>query len=140
MLFAGAMVPGVGLIFLGIGSFLGHQYGGKWWAMDWVGMYVAFAAIICHNLELSWLWLVPIAGFAYKWGADKYIATALLWLGAVASAYYAGLPVLAPIIGFAIAFGCQRLAETSSHESLRYQAFHSLWHLVTATAMVFVVA
>lgn len=133
-------VPGAALILLGIGSFLGHVRGGKWWVADWVGMYLTFTAIIIHNLELSWLWLIPVALLSYKWGTDNYILFAMFFIVSVISAYFAKLAIILPVMLFCVALVCQRYAEASSnHNSKRYQIFHSIWHVITLIAILLLI-
>lgn len=134
-------VPGVALMLLAIGSFIAHLKGGKWWVADWVGMYLTFGAIITHNLELSWLWLVPVAGIAYKWGTDNYPLFAALWTASVVASYLAGVAITIPLILFGVGLICQRAAEASDdHESETYQILHSIWHVLTMVAIILLVA
>lgn len=134
-------VPGIALILLALGSYLAHVHGGKWWTADWVGMYLTFSAVAIHNFGLSWLWLIPVAGVAYKWGTENYFLFAGFVFAGILSAFLAGVAIWLPLILFAVGFACQRYAEAAEdHNSLRYQIFHSLWHPITMVAIVLLVS
>ncbi len=124
-------VPGIAMILLAIGSFLGHVHGGKWWAADWVGMYLVFGALITHNLELSWLWLIPVALAGYRWGVPNYYLIGAFWVAATASALLVGLNIMLPTALFAVALIIRQIGEIK-----HYQLLHSLWHVVTMPAIV----
>jgi hypothetical protein len=136
-----APVPGIALILLAIGSYLAHVHGGKWWIADWAAMYLTFSAVTIHNLELSWLWLIPVAGVAYKWGTENYVLFATFFLASVISAHVAGLAIIPSLLLFGAGFACQRYAEAAQdHNSKRYQLLHPTWHILTMIAIVLLVS
>ena len=136
-----SLVPGIAMILLALGSYVAHVRGGKWWVADWVGMYLTFSAVAIHNLELSWLWLITVAGIAYKWGTENYFLFAGFVFAGILSAYLAGVAIWLPLVLFGVGLACQRYAEAAgNHNSTRYQIFHSIWHFITAVAIVLLIA
>lgn len=129
------------MIFLGFTSFMAHWKGGNWWAWDWSGMWLVFSAVTLHNFGLSPLLSIPIGYLGYKYGVDEYMTFGGLFVVTVVSAFLAGVAILLPLGLFAVAFAFQRYAEAAgNHNSTRYQIFHSIWHLITAVAIVLLIA
>jgi hypothetical protein len=126
----GAYVPAFGLIFLGVTSYVAHVKGGKWWYADWAGMYVAMVAIILYNIgHPFYFWLVglPIVYLTLRYAFVSYVLVGAMWCAVVASAYIIGIPVVVPIIIFAIALALRQIGQVRN-----YQFNHSMWHLLTA--------
>jgi hypothetical protein len=125
------------MLFLGFTSFMGHWKGGNWWTWDWAGMFNVFSAITLHNFGLSPLLSIPITYLGYKYGVEEYMAFTGLFVVSIISAYLADVAIWLPLGLFAIAFACQRYAEAArDHNDVRFQIFHSLWHLITMPAIV----
>lgn len=132
-----AYVPAFGLIFLGIASYIGHIEGGDWWLVDWAGMYLAMSAILLYNIGhplYFWAVMAPIVLGTLVFRFDSFVFTGALWCAVVGSAYMAGLPIIIPIILFAIAFAFRQLGQVRN-----YQFNHSVWHLMTATGFYMLV-
>ena len=128
----GDYVPALGLTFLGIASYTGHTYGGKWWYLDWAGMYVAMIAIISHNIGLPlifWLVALPAVLLTLRYRFDSLTLTGALWCACVGTAYLCGLPIVIPVIIFAIALGFRQYGHIG----------HDVWHILTATGFYLLV-
>jgi hypothetical protein len=57
-----------------------------------------------------------------------------MWCAVVGSAYIIGIPVVAPVIIFAIALALRQLGQVK-----HYQFNHSAWHLLTAYGLYLLV-
>jgi hypothetical protein len=136
---SGDIAPGLAVIFLGISSYLGHSRRGEWWRLDWIGMYAAFTAIICHNASLSYLAVPIVAAIGGKYGYNNAPGYALIGILAVLSlitAHMSGLGVALPAALYVTGLVFQRIAEAHGQDSDTYQALHSLWHIETAVAIL----
>jgi hypothetical protein len=125
-----AYVPAFGLMFLGITSYVAHVKGGEWWFYDWAGMYVAMVAILLYNIGhpfYFWLVALPIVYLTLRYAFVSYVLVGAMWCAVVASAYAIGIPVVVPIIIFAIALALRQIGQVRN-----YQFNHSMWHLLTA--------
>jgi hypothetical protein len=130
----------LGFIILAFTSRMGHWKGGKWWIADWIGMYVAFLAIILFNLgvSLAWWFIAPlVALWAWYYHTDSFIRIGAFGAVAIISAYFAFINIVPSIILFAIAFAVRQSAP--SMENKYYNITHSIWHILTALAMFFLV-
>jgi hypothetical protein len=126
---------------LAVTSFMGHWKGGKWWIADWAGMYVAFSAIILHNLG----WVGPIFVLApillyltlnYLREA-QYLLIGLLWLMSMFIAFTAGVPIVLPLIIFGLALLIRQQAPEM--EDKYYNLCHGTWHILTAIGMLLLI-
>jgi len=132
LLFTGAILPAIGLFTIAFGSFMAHQYGGKWWKTDWYAMNVAFGSIIAFNTGWWWVMIPSVLLILKdKWYVENYVLLGIYWVASVASAYYAGVNIIPAIILFALALGIRQWG----HEN-HYQHTHSLWHALTAIGFV----
>jgi hypothetical protein len=126
---------------LAVTSFMGHWKGGKWWLADWAGMYVAFSAIILHNL--GWAGaifpLIPILFYiTFKYlNQNNYILIGVFWLVATFTAFMTGVPIVLPLIIFGLALLIRQQAPEM--EDKYYNLCHGTWHVLTAAGMLFLI-
>lgn len=133
VLFAGFMI-------LAFTSWMGHWKGGKWWIGDWMGMYVAFSAIILFNLgvSLAWWFIAPlVALWAWFYHKETFLRIGITGGFAVITAYFSFVNIIPSIILFAVAFAIRQSAPNMNDKY--YNLCHSLWHLLTAVAMFLLV-
>jgi hypothetical protein len=131
---SGAYVPAAGLAILAWGSFMGHQYGGKWWIADWAAMFIAFGSIIFHNLEIPWLFPILVGAFGFikpKYYVEEYLFIGLAWMLAYLTAALIGVPAIPVVAVFATALAIRQWG----HERM-FQTTHSIWHFLTALGFV----
>jgi hypothetical protein len=133
----GAYVAGAGLVILGICSWIGHDKGGKWWYLDWAGMYVSMTAIIGQNLDLPWVVLMwPLLIHAtMRYRFDSVLLIAILFALALASAFSVGGGWVA-LMFFALGFV---LRQQTHYGEPDYDFFHGSWHLFTAIGYIYLV-
>lgn len=139
LLLTGALWAGIGLITLGICSWIGHDRGGYWWFLDWAGMYLAFISIIAQNLGYGWvaLFLYPIViAVTLEHRLDSVLLIGVLLAASLITGFMAGASVFVSILLFAVAFLVRQLPGKTS---VAYNILHGLWHLFTAAAMIFLV-
>lgn len=128
-------------ILLGMTSFMGHWKGEEWWLADWAGMYIAFGAIILHNL--GWVGPIFILSPIILYSTLKYLREAqyfligILWLIATFTAFLAGVPVLPSIIIFGLALWIRQQAPEM--EDKNYNLCHGTWHVLTAIGMLLLI-
>ena len=128
-------------IFLGITSFMGHWKGEEWWLADWAGMYIAFGAIILHNLG----WVGPIFVLSpiilyltLKYMEEsQYFLIGTLWLISMFIAFITGVPIMLSLIIFGLALFIRQQAPEM--EDKYYNLCHGTWHVLTAIGMLLLV-
>lgn len=126
-----AYLPSLGLMLLSYGSFMGHAHGR--WDMDWSGMFVAFFSIIAHNLGLPYYLAIPLALSGLLLKKEYWVLLGITYVFAQATANY----FFPSLYLFALA-GIIRVT-IGSDRNRYYDAGHSLWHYLTATAMTLMI-
>lgn len=127
----GAYLPGLGLMFLAYGSYMGHRFGR--WDLDWAGMFVAFFAIIAHNLALPVYLALPLALAGLFLRKEYWIPLGITYVMAQAVSNY----FFETLLLFAIAGIIRVTVGADGHRY--YDVGHSIWHYITATAMTLMI-
>lgn len=130
------VLPGLGLIVLGVSSWMGHLKGGFWWYVDWAGMYISFLSIIAFHLGIEYTWVLwpIILLLTVKFKITSFIIIAILFITSAYLAYDNGANYLLSMIFFTTGLALRQSPEESKQfsEYEQYNLFHSLWHLFTA--------
>lgn len=126
-----AYLPGLGLIFLSWGSYMGHKYGK--WSYDWAGMFVAFFAIIAYNFHLPLYFALPftLAGLFLR--KEYWVLLGATYIIAQIGANF----FLPTLYLFALAGIIRVTIGADGHRY--YDVGHSIWHYLTATAMTLMI-
>jgi len=132
----GQYIAGAGLAILGYCSWVGHARGGKWWYLDWAGMYISLSAIIAQNLDmwyvvLAWPFVI-LATMRHRF--DSVPLTAVLFALAVASAVHMDVNIMYACALFGVGF---ILRQQVSYGDPDYDLLHGAWHVLTATGYIF---
>ena len=130
-LYHGAYLPGLGLMFLAYGSYMGHRFGR--WDLDWAGMFVAFFAIIAHNLDLPLHLALPLTLAGLFLRKEYWLALGATYIIAQIGANY----FLPTLYLFTLAGIIRVTVGADGHKY--YDAGHSIWHYITATAMTLMI-
>lgn len=130
-LYHGAHLPGLGMIFLSYGSFMGHKYGR--WDLDWAGMFVAFFAIIGYNFGLPLYLSLPFTLSGLLLRKEYWVLLGATYIVAQVDAKN----FLLTLYLFALA-GVIRVT-IGADGNKYYNVGHTLWHYLTATAMTLMI-
>lgn len=131
----GHFLPATGLFVLGVSSWIGHLKGGKWWLLDWAGMYVSFLSIIAYHLDIPYTWVIwPFV----IWATIRFRFESIPMIGILLSvslllAYHAETYYLLSIVYFFLALMFRKMTNDYDEE---YNIFHSAWHVLAAIAYV----
>jgi hypothetical protein len=137
-LIQGALLPAIGLIGLGVSSYMAHLKGTEvWWKMDWMFMYFSFTNIAFFHNPVIGIIMTGIASFFVINHKPEFWRVGLFYVVGTATAWFYGAPVLVSMAFFGLGFLIRQWGEPKASDL--HHLTHSIWHVLTAIGFYFLI-
>lgn len=130
----GVSAAGTSIALLGICSGLAHHYRGRWWSLDWAGMYVALLTCIAQPFGLGWMALISfpiVVAITWRFQIHNVLMIAPLFVLAVVF----GHNQILTLSVFSLALTLRQLTGDDD-DDFTYDVLHGSWHLLAAFGFI----
>jgi hypothetical protein len=137
-LIQGATMPAIGLIGLGVSSYMAHLKGTSfWWLMDWLWMYLAFSYITFYHNPTIGSTMALVALIFILNHMPQFWRVGLFYVACTATAWFYGAPVLVSMAFFGLGFLIRQWGEPKASDL--HHLTHSIWHALTSIGLYFLI-